>query len=465
MSFTTVQYLLFAVVVAAVYWRIPRTWRAWYLTACSYGFYITWNAPMAAVLAALTGICYSGSLVIERLDSESKKGRIAISLTLGLVAFIVFFKLLPLFGSTKEFLIPLGVSYYTFKLISYVLDVYWGVIPAEHNIGRFAAFVAFFPQIVAGPIQRSESFFEQFENAKAPRPKVITIAAFRILVGLFKKMFIADRLGVVVDPGYAAPNAVDGVARLISFYVFPIQLYADFSALTDISNGTALLLGMEGVENFEAPFIAPSISDYWRRWHMSLTGWLRDYVFTPLRMSLRDLGNTGLVLSVCGNMMLVALWHGFSAAFVVFGLIHSFFLSIDAVTIPYRKRLYKTSPRTRRVAAILGPIVTYHIVALGNTFFRARTFEQGWQLITGLYRGLGRPTMDLRDLYLGLAGFFLVEFADYARRRGWQSTALEVSPRWTKWFAYSGVAMLYVFAIAFMYAKSGVRSPFMYAGF
>jgi hypothetical protein len=182
-------------------------------------------------------------------------------------------------------------------------------------------------------------------------------------------------------------------------------------------------------------------------------------------MSLRNLGNLGLVLSVCGNMMLVALWHGFSAAFVVFGLIHSFFLSIDAVTVPYRKRLYKTSPGARRIAAFLGPIVTYHIVALGNTFFRARDFEQGWQLIRGLYRGLGPSSLNFRELYLGLAGFLLVELLDVARRRGWESAALEVSPRWTRWLAWSGVAILYAFAMGFMYARSDVRSPFMYAGF
>lgn len=465
MSFTSGQYLLFAVLVAVIYWRIPRSWRAWYLTLCSYGFYVTWNAPMAGVLAAITGVCYAGGLAVERMDSETAKARLAFSLTLGLVGFIVLFKLLPLLSKTKELLIPLGVSYYTFKLISYVLDVNWGVIPAERSLGRFSGFVAFFPQIVAGPIQRSESFAEQFENAKPPGLKVITLAAFRILLGLFKKMFIADRLGLVVDPGFAAPDAADGLARLVSFYVFPIQLYADFSALTDIANGTSLLLGMEGIENFDAPFSASSISDYWRRWHMSLTGWLRDYVFTPLRMSLRNLGTAGLVLSVCGNMMLVALWHGFSMAFVVFGLIHSFFLSVDAVTIPFRKRLYKKIPAARRVAAILGLIVTYNIVALGNTFFRARTFEQGWHLITGLFHGLGHTSLDLRQLYLGLAGYVAFELVDYSRRHGWQSAGLDTSPRWTKWAAYGSVAVLYLFAVAFLYAKSGVRSPFMYAGF
>lgn len=419
---------------------------------------------MACVLAAITAVCYAAGVMIERAASERRKAQITTVVTIALVAFIVFFKVLPLLKPTNNLLIPLGVSYYTFKLISYVLDVNWGVIQAETSLPRFAAFVAFFPQIVAGPIQRKESFADQFENAKSPDLKVIAMGVFRILLGLFKKMFIADRLGLAVDPGFAAPEAVDGLARLVSFYVFPLQLYADFSALTDIANGTSLLFGMEGIENFDAPFSAASISDYWRRWHMSLTGWLRDYVFTPLRMSLRNLGNVGLVLSVCGNMMLIALWHGFSAAFVVFGLIHSFFLSIDAVTASYRKRLYKKSVAARRVAAILGPIVTYHIVSAGNTFFRARNFEQGWLLISNLYRGLGHTAVDLRDLYFGLGGFVVVEIADYGRRHGWQSAAL-FSPRWMKWLTYSGIAVLYVFAIALLYARNGVRSPFMYAGF
>ena len=366
MSFTSELFLIFIAVVAVVYWFVPASWRGWFLTVCSYGFYVTWDPPMAAVMAIVTVICYAGAIVIGRSAEDKSRARVAFGITGALVAYVVVFKALPLVGSAKDIVIPLGVSYYTFKLISYVLDVYWGQLKPETHLGRFAAFVAFFPQIVAGPIQRADSFFEQFEHAKAPTLRAFTYGSARILIGLFKKLFVADHLLVVIAPVFANPATMGPGAKTAAFYLFTVQLYADFSALTDIANGTGLLLGMEGVENFNLPFLAPSVSDFWRRWHMSLTGWLRDYVFMPSRMAFRNLGQAGLMLSITVNMMLVALWHSFSLNFIVFGLIHSFLLCIDALTIPFRKRLYKQNPRMKIVTAILGPIFTYHVFALTN---------------------------------------------------------------------------------------------------
>ncbi len=467
MNFTSEQYLLFIVLVALVYWTVPFRLRPWYLTACSYLFYYSWDPQMAAVMGVITLICYLGGLAIEKnSDEEKRKSPIVFTITALLILFVVFWKALPLVGSAKDIVIPLGVSYYTFKLISYLLDLHWGQIKAERNLGRFAAFVAFFPQIVAGPIQRAESFFEQFEMARRPSLKTIAYGSARILIGLFKKLFVAEHLLAVVSPGFNRPYAVDGFARAASFYLFSIELYADFSALTDISNGSAMLLGMEGVENFNWPFSATSISAYWRRWHMSLTRWLTDYVFMPARMAFRNLGSAGLALAISANMMLIALWHSFSWNFVVFGLIHSFFLCIDALTMQFRKRLYKRTPQAKLAAAILGWIFTYHIVALTNTMWRAHTVREAFGIALHLGSGWTTNTIiSLHDLYLGMGGFFFIEAVEYLRRRFWEGGYLQTVPRWTRWFAYSGITMLYLFAIVMIYSTNAPRSAFMYAGF
>jgi alginate O-acetyltransferase complex protein AlgI len=467
MSFTSEQYLLFVAFFAAIYWVIPLRWRAWFLTGCSYLFYYSWDPQMAVVMAAITLICFFGGLAIEKYSAEEKrKSTIVFALTAILIAFVVFFKALPLIGTAKDIVIPLGVSYYTFKLISYLIDLHWGQIKAERHLGRFAAFVAFFPQIVAGPIQRAESFFEQFEQARRPSLKMIAFGCSRILIGLFKKLFVAEHLLAVISPGFNNPFAVGSVDRAASFYLFSIQLYADFSALTDISNGSAMLFGLEGVENFNWPFTATSISNYWRRWHMSLTMWLTDYVFMPARMALRNLGNTGLALAITANMMLVALWHAFSWNFVVFGLIHSSVLCIDALTMQRRKRWYKRVPSAKIAAGILGWIFTYHVVALTNTMWRAHSVRDAFRI--AWFPGAGWTTQVAfhgNDLYLGLAGFFFIEAIEYLRRRLWERHLLNEVPRWTRWFAYSGMAVLYLFAIVMIYSTNAPRSAFMYAGF
>jgi hypothetical protein len=186
----------------------------------------------------------------------------------------------------------------------------------------------------------------------------------------------------------------------------------------------------------------------------------------PLRMSFRNLGIVGLVLSVCVNMMLVALWHGFSYAFVAFGALHSFFLSLDALSLQHRKRLFKRSAGASRVGAILGTVITYNIVAAGNVFFRAPMVSDGLHLILNLGRGLSsHPVIDFRNLYLGLIGFALIEALDYTRRHGWQSASLLQWPRGFRWLAYFGVAVLYLFAIVFILARSAPHLPFVYAGF
>lgn len=358
LSFTSLGYLAFLLVAAALFRLCPVRVRPLYLLVISYLFYLTYDPWAAILLAAATAVAFSAGLYLEKAARAEKPAHLvgAISILL-LVAIIAFYKIGAV---TSGIIAPLGISYYTFKLISYVVEVHLGRAEAEHNPILFAAFAAFFPFLVAGPIQRPADFFAQ----NPPRSKEIAAGILRIAAGLFKKLIIADGLGLALAQN---PNA------WVTFFVFPMQLYSDFSGLTDIALGSALLFGIRGPENFNRPFTATSIADYWKRWHMSLTSWLGDYVFTPLRMQTRELGKAGLYLSITVNMILIGIWHGISWSYFVFGLVNALFLSLDFVTTQSRKRFLQTHTSQKPAIDWFSWLVTMLLVGTSLVFFRAPT--------------------------------------------------------------------------------------------
>ena len=399
-------------------------------------------------------------------------------LTLLVVAFLVgalvFFKgafLLP--GSwTRRLLLPLGVSYYTFKLVGYLLDVHWRAIKPERNVVHFAAFISFFPQIVAGPIQRSEQFLPQLHPPVRATRGAVLLGTQRILLGSFKKFVVADNLAVLVNYIYTHLHG-GGEPILLGFYGYPLQMYADFSALTDISIGATMLFGIVAPENFNAPFTAVSPSDYWRRWHITLTLWLTDYVFTPLRMSTRTLGNYGLVFSLMVNMVLIGLWHGFRWTFVVFGLLHAVYLAVDALTGKGRRKLYKKHPRAQVWAERIGPVSTFHLVAIAFVCFRAQTCADIVYLLSHLFAGISHVSFAFsafwhtneRNVAVGVCGYLIAEIGDYLRRRNASAPILERLSRWLRWSVYSCSALAVCLLLLLLFVNSGKASPFLYAIF
>jgi D-alanyl-lipoteichoic acid acyltransferase DltB (MBOAT superfamily) len=470
-QFTSLAGLVFVAVAALVCRIAPVPHKPTVILIASYVLYCTWDPGMALALLAATTICFAAAWQIDRTRSSGGGG--LLGATAGaLVLYICFFKIQGLIGSGSSIAVPLGVSYYTFRLISYVVDVYWGKIPAERNAIRFAAYVAFFPHLVAGPIQRAEEFLPQVRPERTDWRPQIWRGATRILLGLFKKLAVADPVSLLVAYGFAHAGEGSSLPSVLALYLFPLQLYMDFSALTDIAIGVGLLLGIESPENFDRPFMAPNISEFWRRWHMSLTGWLRDYVFTPLRMGLRNWGNVGLVASVTINMLLIALWHGFRTSFLVFGLIHSAYLIVDVLSAPYRKRYYKNHKIAATTAAFLGPLLTYHLVAVADVFFRVPTFSAGAQVLGGLASGLGGVPGAIaaatappnHHAWVAFPFAVLAVMGDSARRRSLASAA-EMEVRWLRWSAYTVTTVLCVFVVLMMLAVRGEVNPFVYENF
>ena len=471
MQFTSLAGLLFVALAAIVCRLAPVRLKSLVLVVASYVFYCTWDPSMALALLVASVICYAAALQIEH-SRTAGTGSVLVAAVVGaLVLYLCWFKLQPLLASRGSVLAPLGISYYTFRLISYVVDVRWGKIRAERDPIRFAAFVAFFPHLVAGPIQRAGEFLPQVAPERSNWTPQVWRGIARILLGLFKKLAVADPLSGLVGYGFGHAGEGSALPSSLALYLFPLQLYMDFAALTDIAIGVGLLLGIESPENFNRPFAAPNISEFWRRWHMSLTNWLRDYVFMPLRMALRDWGNVGLALSLTVNMVLIAIWHGFTTNFVVFGLIQSVYLVVDALTARARKKHYQAHPDLARIAGAIGPVATYHLVAIANVFFLAPTFKAGLHVLGGLGAGLGGVAGSLaaalappnHHAWSALPFAVVATLCDRVVRR-WTPGA-HIEPRWLRWSGYAVTGVLCGFVLMIMLARGKDANPFLYERF
>jgi alginate O-acetyltransferase complex protein AlgI len=394
MLFNSASFVVFLTAAATLHWMIPARARRGFVLACSLGFYALFDVPHTALLICCGLIAYALALGIARTSDERAQARLVAAAVVLLLAVLATFKYLGVGlaaagvgGTLASLAIPIGISYYIFKLISYVVDVYWGDVEARRDPWSVLRYAAFFPQIVAGPIQRSGDFFEREAEAQVPKPGLL-VAGFRlILFGFFKKAVIADRAAILVDQVFAAPHRYPSCTRWAAAYLFALQLYADFSGLTDIAIGTGCLFGVRAPKNFDSPFYAANIQDFWRRWHMTLTDWLRRYLFTPLHMTLRDLGKLGLVIAIAVNMLAIGIWHGARASYVVFGAIIACYVAGSALTLRARDKFFARHPRLARVRRYAGPLVTLHMMVVALVVFRAETFGDARAILRGFVAG------------------------------------------------------------------------------
>lgn len=402
MVFHSFAFLLFLFTFAFLFLVSRKS--PWVLLAGSVVFYLTVAPRYLVLLAAVTVLAWRLALAVGAAGDERKKVRLAAAGVLGFVGLLAFFKyvllrtailgaLLPA-DTLSGLVLPVGMSYYLFKVIGYLVDVYWEKYPPEKSLLSFAAYVTFFPQIVSGPIQRPADFLSQL------RAREVTAASWasglrRLLFGLFTKLVVAARLGELVDPVYAAPAGRPTLVLVFAVYLFALQLYADFSALSSIAIGAGRLFGIQGPENFDAPYLAANLPDFWRRWHMSLTSWLTDYVYTPVRHLLRNWGDAGLAIAIVANMAAVGVWHGERLSYLVFGLVNGVLMSLSALTAKRRNRFFRARPRLAKARSYYGPVVTFHIIVFAFVFFRAATLSDAgtllWQLVSGVRDSVFHP--------------------------------------------------------------------------
>ena len=343
------------------------------------------------LLIVASATSYGLGLGIARSRNENAKlGLMALGVAV-IVGVIVAFKAA---GAWSGFLLPLGLSYYSFKLISYLIEVYWDDDAVERDPVLFFLFPAFFPQIISGPIQRPGAFFIQMRDvmSRGADGGQITMGFGYILGGLMLKMIVADRLAAFIDVVDARHNDFHSSIMLATVACYTLQLYADFAGYTNIALGVGKIFGVEGPPNFKAPFAATNIQEMWRRWHMSLTSWLTDYLFSPVSMALRNLGRTGIAIAISVNMVIIGLWHGFTLNYLVFGLIHAVFLNVTVLVLADRARRKRTSQRlgakagmAQRVAdratGLLGAAATFAMMSFSQIFFRSATWGQAISIL------------------------------------------------------------------------------------
>lgn len=458
MTFESLAFVAFLAVSASAFWLAPTRFKGHVLLASSYAFYATWSVRHAALLAALTGLAYLAALRIERSTAVVAKRWVMATAVAGLLTFLLALKYFedvrPLFGarwSALRIVAPLGLSYYIFKLIGYVVDVYWEKAPAQPSLIAVANYASFFPQVICGPIQRADDFFAQTSGGANPSVERVASGLRLILFGLFKKLVVADQLGMVIDPWFSHLHEQTPAQLLLLAYLFPVQLYADFSGITDIAIGVGRLFNVESPPNFDAPFYAPNIAEFWRRWHMSLSSWLRDYVFTPVRHALRTWGNTGLVMSLMVTMLSIGIWHGARTSYVVFGLLNGVYMSVSALTLTRRNRWFKSHGTLAAIRVYGGPLILFHLVVIAEVFFRAPTASDGiFVMVHGVPAFLhplatvaAASAFRLR-LGIALAGAIVMEAGHLAHYRPALKLWFFQQPLWMRWSAYYGIGLAIV---------------------
>lgn len=494
MVFNSAGFLYFFPIVILFYFLVPKKLRYIWLLGASIYFYMCWNVKYVILLLVSIFTTWLAGILVQKMQNTlARKWTVAICLlvNLGILFFFKYFdfflescnKVLSKIGiqaveSSFSVLLPVGISFYTFQALGYIIDVYRGRIEAEKNPLRYALFVSFFPQLVAGPIERSENLLNQVRNVdkmKIWNYENVTNGLTLMVWGLFVKMVIADRVAILVDTVFNGVYFYGTVALVAGALGFALQIYCDFMGYSTIAVGAAKVMGFTLMENFDTPYFATSISDFWRRWHISLSTWFRDYVYIPLggnRCSkIRKYFNLMVTFGVSG------LWHGANWTYVFWGFLHGIYQVVGDITKPFRQSLWKkTNAKTESFSFKLAQVVgTFVLVDIAWIFFKAnslgiavdyckRMFTKWdpWSLFNGELYNLGLDRFEFNILIVATVALLLVDLLRYCKKQ-LITEFLQEQCIWFRW----GVIFVLIFA-TIIYGMYGIQfdaSQFIYFQF
>lgn len=482
MAFNSLHFLIFFPIVVFAYFSLPHRHRWVLLLAASYYFYMSWKAEYVVLILFSTMVPWAAAIAMDRTDSRRKKKMLvglSIATSLGLLFAFKYVNFvndslrailgkfsIPLDLPYLNVLLPVGISFYTFQTLSYTIDVYKGQIRPQRHFGIFAVYVAFFPQLVAGPIERARNLLPQFLMRHRPDPRRIADGLALMLWGFFLKIVIADRLAGYVNTVYNDAASFSGLPLIVATYFFSYQIYCDFAGYSFIAIGAAQVMGFDLMENFRRPYFADSTAEFWRRWHISLSTWFRDYLYIPLggnRIGMRRRWlNLFVVFFICG------LWHGAAWPFVAWGVLHSLYLIGSLVTGPVRAKMADLSGITRfpKAHRALKIVITFQLTAFAWIFFRANSMAEAKHVVTHLFSGWGSASAefppvfsDSTDLGIALGAILILELVHFLQEKGSVRAMLAEKPLWITWGASYGA----IFAILLF----GVfrKTPFIYFQF
>ncbi len=453
MAFTGYGFILFFfAIVLPLRWLLPARHAPTLLLVASGIFYLTWGWKLAVLLAALTLLTYGAGLLITSRERGPSGRKAVLVLTIAvLLGVLATFKYAGFFLSivapsvkAPDLPLPLGISFYVFEMISYVVDVYRGE-PGAKTLPQFALYVSFFPHLIAGPIVRASELLPQIQEQRPFDSKRVSRGMFVLLTGFVKKTVLADNLGIYADLCFKAPATCNSLEMAAGIAAYTGQIFCDFSGYTDIARGASSMLGYELPENFDYPYLSGSITEFWRRWHMTLSRWLRDYLYIPLG------GNRGGRFATYRNLFLTmtlgGLWHGARMTFVLWGAYHGVLLALHKLFVTRTaKSEWWRDWRADPIYRVLSVTVTLALVMAGWVFFRAQSFSDALLIFGRL--GSGRPAtgwlpsrnLDLTTWYL--LGVVVLHIAGGLRLGVRTHDALPAPARGLLWAAMVGVCYL-----------------------
>lgn len=397
--FNSFAFAIFLPIVFILYWILPHRFRWALILAASYYFYMSWNAKYVFLILFTTFISYLAALFIEKAQTRKAKKWILAGTAIACLGVLFFFKYfnfisqsvvdfmnlfsIKLSPVTLILLLPVGISFYTFQTLSYVIDVYRGDVEAERHFGKYAAFISFFPQLVAGPIERTSNLLPQINKEHKFDYEQATYGLKLMAFGFFKKVAVADTLATYVSSVFDAPQQYDGFSLVIATVFFAIQIYCDFSGYSDIAVGTAKLMGINLMTNFKSPYFSQSIKEFWSRWHISLSTWFRDYVYIPLGGS--RVGKLRHYLNLIITFLVSGLWHGANWTFVVWGGVHGVAQVAEDIIIPKSRR------KSKGIIWLVRVVIVFLFSCFAWIFFVSNSVGDALYVISNLFSGISAP--------------------------------------------------------------------------
>jgi len=437
MRFNSLAFLVFLPLFAAGYWATSGRLRLWLMLVASLIFYAWWDWRFVFLLLFSSIVDYSLGLLLENEHDDAARRRLiflSVGVNLGVLGFFKYFNFfaasaaelsrslgLPASYSALNIVLPVGISFYVFKTMSYTIDVYRRTERAERDLLRFTTFVVFFPELVAGPIVRASLMLPQLRSDHRFSYERMVSGLTLVASGYVRKVAIADSIGPLVDIRFAHPEAHNGMSLLIGVYLYAFQIYCDFSGYSSIAIGLARIFGFDFGINFDRPYFSRGFSEFWTRWHVSLSSWLRDYLYIPLG------GNRGgrwaTVRNLSITMLLGGLWHGANWTFVIWGALHGLYLVIQHFLAPSYKRVIRVLRIPALASDVFLIVLVFHLTCFGWVFFRAGSFANAWHVLHGILsiRSLGLGDIENRGRILKCVVMILVlllfEAATFLRER------------------------------------------------
>ena len=480
MGTSSIEFILFLVVLLGVYHVVPVGIKGMVLLAAGYLFYGSQDWTYLIFLGVATLFTYSSGLLLEKkIESRSKAQAIMIVTIFANLFVLGWFKYINFFtgGKMQSFFLPVGISFYLFMSIGYIVDVYKGKIKAEKNIISYALFVSFFPIIMSGPIERAGNLLPQFKKEYLAKIKFdterIRDGFVRMLWGYFQKLVLADRIAVAVNTVYGSPENYGGVMVIVASLLYTFQIYCDFAGYSNVAIGIGQIFGIKIIENFKAPYLATSIADFWRRWHISLSSWFRDYLYIPLG------GNRKGVVRKYVNIMIVflfsGLWHGAGWNFILWGGLHGLYQVVGALVENIRKKVYAVLKMKEDSFSLKGvkTIITFMCVNVAWVLFRVTDMQLLgrivnrlkdiwiWQLFDGTIYNLG---LDQANVHLMLIGLGIVVAVDFLNEKGISiSKAIAKERLWIRWPIY--LAAIMIILVCGMWGSGYSSNNFIYYQF